>query len=280
MLYIVATPIGNLDDISFRAVDTLKSVDLIAAEDTRHTVRLLNHFNIKTPLTSYHEHNRATKGVQLIEKLKNGANIALVSDAGMPGISDPGEDLVQLCVENNVEFTVIPGPSAFVNALVMSGMSTSSFVFEGFLGVKKSEKIKKLSEYKHDTRTLILYEAPHKLLKTLGCIHEVLGERQIALCRELTKKYEEVQRLTAAQAIEHYTANEPRGEFVLVIEGGMPNEVCYTTDITEHVDELIQNGTDKKDAIAQVAKLRGVSKRDVYNKYHLQDIPIIAGTAL
>ena len=193
-LYIVATPIGNLADISLRALEVLKDVDLIAAEDTRHTKKLLNHFDINTPLTSYYEHKKREKGEFVLQKLIDGKNIALVSDAGMPGISDPGEDLVRLCIENNIELTVIPGATAFAVALVMSGLSTSCFRFEGFLTVKKTGRLAKLEQLKSEKSTLIFYEAPHKLLRTLNDFLDVFGDRKIAVCRELTKKYEEILR--------------------------------------------------------------------------------------
>jgi len=266
MLYIVGTPIGNLDDMTFRAIETLKSVDLIASEDTRHTLKLLNHFDIKTPQTSYHEHNKKEKGLQLISKLKSGINIALVSDAGMPAISDPGEDLVTLCVENNIEFTVIPSATAFATALVLSGLCTKSFSFEGFLSAKKSERVAQLGRLKNDTRTLIFYEAPHKLQKTLADMLEVFGDRKIAVCRELTKKFEEVLRDNISVLIEHFNTKEPRGEFVIVVSGAIVEEEIFDLPIKVHVQQFIDAGMDKKDATVHVAKLRGIPKREVYNE--------------
>jgi len=266
MLYIVGTPIGNLDDMTFRAIETLKSVDLIASEDTRHTLKLLNHFDIKTPQTSYHEHNKKEKGLQLISKLKSGINIALVSDAGMPAISDPGEDLVTLCVQNNIEFTVIPSATAFATALVLSGLSTKNFSFEGFLSAKKSERIAQLERLKKDTRTLIFYEAPHKLQKTLADMLEVFGNRKIAVCRELTKKFEEILRNDISALIEHFNNKEPRGEFVIVVSGALEEEEVFNLPIKIHVQQFIDAGMDKKDATIHVAKLRGIPKREVYNE--------------
>lgn len=268
MLYIVATPIGNLDDITLRALETLRSVDLIAAEDTRHTKKLLNHFGINTPLTSYYEHKKREKGEFVLEKLKDGKNVALVSDAGMPGISDPGEDLVRLCIENGIEFTVIPGATAFAAALVLSGLGTSNFRFEGFLTVKKSGRLERLEKLKKETATLIFYEAPHKLLRTLRDLLEVLGDRSIAVCRELTKKYEEVIRCKISEAVKLFEEREPKGEFVLVVEGcTLPETVDFQQTPAQLVDTLIGGGMDKKSAIKQAAKLMGVSKRDIYSNY-------------
>jgi len=266
MLYIVGTPIGNLDDMTFRAIETLKSVDLIASEDTRHTLKLLNHFDIKTPQTSYHEHNKKEKGLQLISKLKSGINIALVSDAGMPAISDPGEDLVMLCVENNIAFTVIPSATAFATALVLSGLSTKSFSFEGFLSAKRTDRIAQLEKLKNDIRTLIFYEAPHKLQKTLADMLEVFGDRKIAICRELTKKFEEILRNDISIVIEHFNKKEPRGEFVIVVSGALEEEQVFDLPIKIHVQQFIDAGMDKKDATVHVAKLRGIPKREVYNE--------------
>ncbi len=267
MLFIVGTPIGNLDDMTFRAIETLKSVDLIASEDTRHTLKLLNHFDIKTPQTSYHEHNKKEKGLQLISKLKSGINIALVSDAGMPAISDPGEDLVTLCIQNNIEFTVIPSATAFATALVLSGISSKNFSFEGFLSAKKTERIAQLERLKKDIRTLIFYEAPHKLLKTLADMLEVFGDRKIAVCRELTKKFEEVLRNDISTLIEHFNNKEPRGEFVIVVSGALVEEQVFDLSIKDHVKQFIDAGMDKKEATIHVAKLRGIPKREVYNEF-------------
>ena len=270
MLYLVGTPIGNFDDMTYRAVETLNKVDLIAAEDTRNTLNLLNHFDIKTKITSYHEHNKASKGQQLIELLLEGKDIAIVTDAGMPAISDPGEDIVKLCIENNIEVTTVPGPTAFVSALVMSGMPTKGMLFEGFLSAKTSEREKRLLELKDYKETIIFYEAPHKLLRTLEHIMSVFGDREISVSREITKKFEETLRGKISEIIEHFTNNNPRGEFVLVLKGAEEKNVVYITSVVEHVDQLISEGMDKKSAIAEVAKLRKIPKRNVYNEYENQ----------
>ncbi len=267
MLYLVGTPIGNFDDMTYRAVETLKSVDLIAAEDTRNTLNLLNHFDIKTKITSYHEHNKASKGQQLLEMLLNGKNIAVVTDAGMPAISDPGEDIVKLCIENNIEITTVPGPTAFVSALVMSGMPTKGVVFEGFLSAKTSEREKRLIELKDYKETIIFYEAPHKLLRTLEHIKDIFGDRKISVSREITKKFEESVRGNISDVIAHFIDNNPRGEFVLVVEGAEEKGEVYIISVIEHVDKLISEGFDKKNAIAEVAKIRKIPKRNVYNEY-------------
>lgn len=267
MLYLVGTPIGNFDDMTYRAVETLSKVDLIAAEDTRNTLNLLNHFDIKTKLTSYHEHNKASKGQQILELLLDGKDIAIVTDAGMPAISDPGEDIVKLCIENNIEITTVPGPTAFVSALVMSGLPTKGVVFEGFLSAKNSEREKRLQELKDYKETVIFYEAPHKLLRTLEHIKEVFGDREISISREITKKFEENIRGTLSEVIEHFNINNPRGEFVLVVKGAEEKEEVYITSVVEHVDQLILEGFDKKTAISEVAKLRKIPKRNVYNEY-------------
>lgn len=217
-LSIVSTPIGNLNDITFRAIDTLKEVDLIACEDTRHTKKLLSHYAITTPTTSYFEHNKLRKGAYLVQLLKEGKNIALVSDSGTPGISDPGYNIIKLAIENEIPITVIPGPCAFVSALVLSGMPIDSFVFFGFLSHKSAKRRKQLEALKKDERTIILYESPHRLLKTLNDILDILGDREIAITRELTKVFEEVLRLKVTEAIRHFTKNPPRGEFVLIIQ--------------------------------------------------------------
>ncbi|WP_101772558.1 16S rRNA (cytidine(1402)-2'-O)-methyltransferase [Peptostreptococcus faecalis] len=266
-LYICPTPIGNLEDITFRTLKVLKEVDLIAAEDTRHTIKLLNHFDISKPLTSYHEHNKKSKGDILIERLQNGETIALVSDAGMPGISDPGEDLIRLCIEKNIEVEVLPGASAFVVALVGSGMQTDKFVFEGFLDRDKKKKKKRLEEIKNELRTLIIYESPHRLKETLKLMNDILGNRKIAICRELTKKYESYFRTTVQEAIEHYEQNSPRGEYILIIEGGTFSEEQNTYEELnerEYVENLIEEGYTKKDAVKEVAKKRGLKKDIVY----------------
>lgn len=267
MLYLVGTPIGNFDDMTYRAVETLSKVDLIAAEDTRNTLNLLNHFEIKTKLTSYHEHNKASKGKQLLDVLLEGKDVAIVTDAGMPAISDPGEDIVKLCIENNIEITTVPGPTAFVSALVMSGLPTKGVVFEGFLSAKNSEREKRLSELKDYKETIIFYEAPHKLLRTLEHIKSVFGDREISVSREITKKFEETIRGKISEVITKYTDNNPRGEFVLVVSGAEEKEEVYIISVVEHVEQLISDGMDKKTAIAEVAKLRKIPKRNVYNEY-------------
>ncbi len=273
MLYICGTPIGNMEDMTLRAIRVLEEVDLIAAEDTRQSVKLLNHFNIKTPLTSYHEHNKDTKGKQLINMLKDGKNIALVSDAGMPAISDPGEDLVKLCYENNIEVTVVPGPTAVVTALVLSGLSTRSYIFEGFLPKNKKQRQEVLSKLKLETRTTVFYEAPHHLLSTLKDLLEYAGDRLIAVERELTKKHETVNKGKISEIISHFEQNEPKGEFVLVLEGANVEKLkaeeiskIQETSILEHFNQYISQGFDEKTAMKQVAKDRGIGKRDVYKE--------------
>ena len=274
MLYLCATPIGNLGDVSSRCIEVLNSVDMIAAEDTRHTLKLLNHFGISKPMTSYHEHNKREKGEYLISLLKEGKNIALVSDAGTPAISDPGEDLVKLCIENDLEVTSIPGPVAAINALILSGLSARRFSFEGFLSVTKRRKHEHLESLKNDTHTLIFYEAPHKLITTLSDMLEIFGDRKIALVRELTKIHEDIFRTTLSGALEYYSEKSPRGEYVIVVEGATETEAdtqeqwWCDLSIKEHVDEYIKRGENSKDAIKSAAKDRGLSKRDVYNEYH------------
>lgn len=274
-LYIVATPIGNLGDMSARAIEVLKEVDIIAAEDTRNTIKLLNHFEVKTPMTSYHEFNKIDKAYELVEKIKEGKNIALVSDAGMPAISDPGEDLVRIAYEKDIEITVIPGASAVVSALAISGLPTRRFCFEAFLPLDKKERKFILEELKNETRTIILYEAPHKLLKTLKDLEEVLGEdRKISLVREISKRHEEVIRTTLGLAGSLYNNSEEnrvRGEFVLVIEGKSIRQVqdeaiksWEELSIKEHIKIYEDKGVDRKEAMKLVAKDRGISKRDVY----------------
>lgn len=274
-LYIVATPIGNLGDMSARAIEVLKEVDIIAAEDTRNTIKLLNHFEVKTPMTSYHEFNKIDKAYELVEKIKEGKNIALVSDAGMPAISDPGEDLVRIAYEKDIEITVIPGASAVVSALAISGLPTRRFCFEAFLPLDKKERKFILEELKNETRTIILYEAPHKLLKTLKDLEEVLGEdRKISLVREISKRHEEVIRTTLGLAGSLYNdsqENRVRGEFVLVIEGKSIRQVqdeaiksWEELSIKEHIKIYEDKGVDRKEAMKLVAKDRGISKRDVY----------------
>ncbi len=276
ILYLVATPIGNLGDISARALEVLESVDLIAAEDTRRTVQLLNHFGISKPLTSYHEHNKREKGQYIISLLKQGKNVAQVSDAGTPAISDPGEDLVGLCIENDITVTSVPGPVAGINALILSGLNTRRFAFEGFLSVNKRHRHEHLSSVKNDTHTLIFYEAPHKLRTTLEDMKEAFGGgRRIALVRELTKLHEEVIRTDIDGAIEKYKEVSPRGEYVLVVEGakedaGEEEKPWAGLSASEHVEKYISEGMSSKEAIKRTAVDRGVPKREIYNEYHLK----------
>ena len=272
-LYLVATPIGNLEDMTFRAVRILKEVDLIAAEDTRNSIKLLNHFEIDTPMTSYHEFNKVDKAHTLIAKLREGQNIAVVTDAGTPGISDPGEELVAMCYEEGIDVTSVPGPAACITAVTMSGQACRRFAFEAFLPKDKKERRRVLEETKNETRTIIIYEAPHHLIGTLKELAEVLGEdRGITLCRELTKKHEEKEKTTLGGALKSYETKEPRGEYVLVIAGKSKAEVIEEAraafedmSINEHMDMYLSKGMDKKEAMKAVAKDRGVSKRDIYN---------------
>ncbi len=271
-LYLCATPIGNLQDMTLRVLHILKQVDVIAAEDTRNTLKLLNHYEIKTPMTSYHEHNKAQKGPQLVQRLQNGENIALVTDAGMPGISDPGADLLRLCQEAGVHVTVAPGASAGVTALVLSGLDTRRFVFEGFLPADKKERRAVLQTLEKEHRTMIFYEAPHRLLDTLTELEAVFGgERQMAAIRELTKKFEEVRRGTASELREYFTAQQAKGEFVLVYAGytlaeqkQAEQESWEQVSIEAHMAQYTEKGMSEKDAMKQVAKDRGVSKREIY----------------
>ncbi len=271
ILYLCATPIGNLGDMSPRIVDTLRSVDIIAAEDTRNSLKLLNHFDIHTPMTSYHEFNKYDKAETLINKLREGQNIALITDAGTPGISDPGEVLVRRCVEEGLSVTSLPGPVACITALTLSGLSTRRFSFEAFLPADKKERQRILAECAEDTRTLIFYEAPHHLKKTLQELYSALGNRRIALCRELTKKFETVLHMTLEEAVAFYEKEEPRGEYVLVIEGADPEakrqqELASFESMTiaQHVAMYEAQGMDHKAAMKQTALDRGISKRDVY----------------
>ncbi len=270
-LYLCATPIGNLSDITLRCLEVLKSVDLIAAEDTRRTLTLLNHFEISKPLTSYYEHNRKEKGEQLAAEIAAGKSIALVSDAGTPAISDPGEDLVKICIERGIDVVPVPGCVAAINALIGSGMSTGRFCFEGFLSVNKQSRRKHLQDVASEKRTMIFYEAPHKLLATLHDFKDCFGgERKIALCRELTKIHEEFTRLTLDEAIEKYEQLPPKGEFVLVLEGAPEKEADFSDlSIPEHVIKFIAQGMNEKDAMKAVAKERGIRKSDVYAEYKL-----------
>ena len=271
-LYLVATPIGNLEDMTFRVIRTLKEVDLIAAEDTRNSIKLLNHFEIKTPMTSYHEYNKIEKGHKLVEKLQEGMNLALITDAGTPGISDPGEELVKMCYEAGIEVTSLPGAAACITALTLSGLSTRRFAFEAFLPTDKKEHQEVLKELQEETRTMILYEAPHRLLKTLKELEEVFGsDRKLTVCRELTKKHETAFQTTFSEAIAHYEETEPRGECVLVIEGKSREQIRQEEvdkweemSLKEHMDFYEKQGIDRKEAMKRVAKDRGMAKRDVY----------------
>lgn len=273
-LYLCATPIGNLDDITVRCINTLKECDLIACEDTRHSLKLLNHFGISKPLTSYFEHNKKEKGKYLISLLCEGKNIALVTDAGTPAISDPGEELVAQCIEAGVRVVPVPGCVALINALIISGQKTGRFSFEGFLSVNKKSRAEHLASLKDDERTLIFYEAPHKLIRTLCDMRESFGQRRISLVRELTKIHEEAIYTTFDEAIAHFETIAPKGEYVLVVEGKNPDEKAEeqkeafsSLTLTEHVKKLMAEGIDKKDAMKKVADLRGISKRDVYNEF-------------
>ncbi len=272
-LYLCATPIGNLGDITQRVLDTLREVDLIAAEDTRNSIKLLNHYEIKTPMTSYHEYNRNEKAGRLIREMQDGKNVALITDAGTPGISDPGEDLVRMCLEGGIGITALPGAAACVTALTLSGLPTGRFSFEAFLPREKKERTAVLDEMKDDTRTLVVYEAPHHLAGTLRDLLEALGDRRIAVCRELTKIHETVLRTTLSEAAAYYEENEPRGEFVLVIEGRSREELarreqaCWERlSLEEHMKYYTDAGMDRKEAMKRVAKDRGVAKNEIYRQ--------------
>lgn len=271
ILYLCATPIGNLEDMTYRAIRILNEVDLIAAEDTRNSIKLLNHFEIRTPMTSYHEFNKYDKAKVLVAKLQEGQNIALITDAGTPGISDPGEELVKQCHEAGITVTSLPGACACVNALVISGLPTRRFCFEAFLPTDKKERALILEELKTETRTIILYEAPHRLVRTLQELMQELGNRRITICRELTKKHETVFRTNLEEAAAYYMEQEPKGECVIVMEGvsfemlaAENRKQWETMEIPEHVEYYMSQGMDKKAAMKQVAADRGVSKRDVY----------------
>ena len=274
-LFLCPTPIGNLEDITLRVISTLKSADVIAAEDTRHTQKLLNHFEIKTPLTSYHEHNKRDKGAILLGKLQRGESVALVSDAGTPAISDPGEDLVRLCIENDIEVVPLPGATAVTTALTASGLPTARFTFEGFLTTNKKQRRLHLESVKSDPRTLIFYEAPHKLKSTLADMLEHFGDRRIVLARELTKKFEEFERTTISAAIEKYAKLAPRGEFVLVVEGAneqntrqaSPATLFTKEGIKTELQTLIAQGLSGNDAAKQLAKQYNLPKREIYAIY-------------
>lgn len=278
-LYLCATPIGNLEDITFRVLRTLKEVDIIAAEDTRNSIKLLNHFDIKTPMTSYHEYNKVEKARTLVDKMLKGASVAVITDAGTPGISDPGEELVRQCHEAGIRVTSLPGPAACVTALTMSGLPTRRFCFEAFLPYDKKERKEVLSELASETRTIIIYEAPHRLKSTLKELSDVLGEdRKLSVCKELTKRYENVFLTTFEEACAYYDNNEPKGEYVLVIQGKsreiIKQEEVKTWEamtIEEHMKVYTDKGMDKKEAMKAVAKDRGVSKRDIYNELLKQE---------
>jgi 16S rRNA (cytidine1402-2'-O)-methyltransferase len=271
-LYLVATPIGNLEDITLRALRILKEADMIAAEDTRQTLKLLNHYGIKNTLVSYYEHNKIEKGNYLIRQLNEGKNIALVSDAGSPGISDPGEDLVRLAVQNEITVTMVPGPAAVIAGVVLSGLPAGRFSFEGFLPMNKRMRRERIESIRDDTRTLVFYEAPHKLLHTLKDLRAAFGNRRISIARELTKKFEEIRRTTLDDAIGIYENEAPKGEFVLALEGAdkrMLEEAEIRNwdeiSIEEHVRMYMESGMDKKDAMKKVSEDRGISRRDVYS---------------
>lgn len=265
-LYICPTPIGNLEDITLRTLKVLEEVDLIAAEDTRHTIKLLNHYNIKKPLTSYHEHNAKEKGRELIDKLNQGINIAQVSDAGMPGISDPGEDLIALAIEEDIEVIVLPGATASITALVASGLPTRKFVFEGFLSSKKREKVKELEKIRDEKRTIIFYESPHRLLSTLNDMIEVLGNRRIAIIRELTKMYEEIFRGTIEESINKFSQGQIKGEFVLILEGSQEDEEEMQIDIKEELKKYMEEGYSKKASVKIVAEKYNLPRNQVYKE--------------
>ncbi len=268
ILYIVGTPIGNLEDMSVRAVRTLGEVDFIAAEDTRVTLKLLNHFEIKKPMVSYHEHNAREKGGEILTRLLAGESCAIVTDAGMPCISDPGEDLVRLCAQNGIDTRIIPGPSAAISALALSGLDTSKFVFEGFLNPQKNTRLERLEELRREKRTIIFYEAPHKLCDTLRAMYQVLGDRRITLARELTKIYEEVVRTTLSQAIELYEQKAPKGEFVLVVEGMCEEEQVLSIDqALDLIEALTEKGEPLSKAAKDVARQTGFKKGELYSKF-------------
>lgn len=271
IIYLVATPIGNLEDITIRALNTLKMVDIIAAEDTRHTLKLMNHFEIKKTLISYHEHNQRESGEKLIKAAQEGKNIAIVTDAGTPGISDPGEGIVRLAIENNIKVYLVPGAVALIYGLVVSGINSSRFVFEGFLPTDKKGKRERLEKLIKEERTIIFYEAPHKLIRTLQDMFDNFGDRNIALCRELTKKYEEIIRGPLSSAINLYKDKKPLGEYVIVIEGKNPEELEAEKQlqfdgisIEEHIKSYMAEGLDKKEAIKSVAKDRNLPKTEIY----------------
>lgn len=270
-LYLCATPIGNLEDITLRVLRILREVDLIAAEDTRNSIKLLNHFDIKTPMTSYHEYNKIEKGRVLIEKMQSGMDVALITDAGTPGISDPGEELARMCYDAGIQVTSLPGPAACITALTLSGLSTRRFVFEAFLPMEKKERREILDQLADETRTILIYEAPHKLTKTLKDLRETLGNRRMTLCRELTKKHETAFCTTIDELISFYEKDKPLGECVLVIEGKSRQKLreeeaasWEAVPVEEHMEIYEKQGLSKKEAMKQVAKDRGVTKREIY----------------
>lgn len=265
-LYICPTPIGNLEDITLRTLRILGEVDIIAAEDTRHSIKLLNHYEIKKPLTSYHEHNIREKGGELIEKLNSGLSIALISDAGMPGISDPGQDLIRLAIIEGIEVIGLPGPTASITALVVSGLSTNKFVFEGFLSSKKRERVKELEVLKDEKRTIIFYESPHRILNFLNDMRDVIGDRNIALGRELTKHYEEIFRGTISQAIDKFSSIQIKGEFVIIVEGNTTVDEAIDIDILEYLKLYIDEGLSKKEAIKRLSLEKNIPKNLVYSE--------------
>ena len=272
-LFLCAMPIGNLEDITFRVLRTLKEVDVIAAEDTRNSIKLLNHFEIKTPMTSYHEYNKIEKGHYLVELMRQGQQVALITDAGTPGISDPGEELVAMCHEAGIPVTSLPGPAACITALTISGLSTRRFAFEAFLPSDKKEKAAVLEELKDETRTTILYEAPHRLVRTLEELYQALGERRVTVCRELTKKHETAFLTTLSGALAYYQENDPKGECVIVMEGRSRKEMeeekqqqWETMPLEEHMKIYEDQGMSRKEAMKAVAKDRGVSRRDIYQQ--------------
>ena len=272
ILYMVATPIGNLEDMSVRGVRILSEADLIAAEDTRGSIRLLNHFEIHTPMTSYHEYNKTSKAKTLVDAMLAGKNVACITDAGTPGISDPGEVLVRMALDAGIRVVPVPGACAAVNALISSGLATRRFCFEAFLPAEKKERGQVLEELKEETRTIVLYEAPHRLVRTLALLLDTLGDRPLTVCRELTKKHEEIRRTTLGQAVSFYQENEPRGEFVLVIGGRdrreilreKQDEIRESVSLEAHMQQYLERGLDRKEAMKAVAKDRGMTKREIY----------------
>lgn len=266
ILYICPTPIGNLEDITFRTIRILEEVDLIAAEDTRHSLRLLNHFNIKKPLTSYHEHNIREKGKELIYKMNMGENIALISDAGMPGISDPGQELIREAIEDGIEVIALPGATASITALVISGLSTDKFIFEGFLSSKRKERKKELMDIKENLKTTIIYESPHRLIGLLEDMEYILEDRKISISRELTKKYEETFRGTSSKALEKFKEDGVKGEFVLVIEGSLEEKMVEEIDVEQKLREYIDSGLTKKEAIKKISQENGIPKNIAYKE--------------